>query len=114
MYLQQEWYINCLIASMYWRALNIFYSNFRVLTVGASLFTCVLYFLATEPLFAIPLFWSKLLSNALVILFFHIFQQDRLYLFYNLGVTRLFLYISCVALDLIIWLGLILITQLML
>lgn len=91
-----------------------FYRNFRLAAISVSIIGCVFLFLDSSPYFVIWLFWQKVITNALLALNFYFFRPAQMYFFYNLGFSRVELWLWCLLLDFAIWLVLVLVTMLLL
>ena len=99
---------------MKFRILLVFYRNIYWLTGSASLFICFLFWQSGEMKWLGMFIWTKLITNALVLLFFHLFSRDKLYFFYNLGYSMLRLYMIVFAFDIFLWTILMTLTSLLL
>lgn len=88
----------------------LFYQNFALATIVVSFFGCYLILESGNALFVVPVLCMKIITNGLIGLIFHFFKQNQLYFFQNMGVSTLDLYSSAFCFDLILWLGLTIIT----
>src|SRR6218665_1052924 len=98
---------------MRWSARIVFYKKIYWLTNSITLVTCITLWLYGNADFIMINLWSKIITNAIALLFFHLFSTKQLYFFYNLSHTALELYCFAFVFDLIIWTSLTLLTLLL-
>jgi hypothetical protein len=96
---------------MKFQILLAFYRNINLVTIGVSLFICFLFWQAGETKWLGMFLWTKLITNSLALLFFHLFSSNRLYFFHNLGYTTLRLYLVSFCVDLMVWTTLMTVTS---
>lgn len=88
----------------------MFYNNFSLATIVISLFGCYLIVESGNIAFILPVLFMKVITNALVGAIFYFFKQNQLYFFQNLGVSATQLYSFAFVIDMVLWLGVTLIT----
>jgi hypothetical protein len=91
-----------------------FYRSFIIPETFLNLLSCYLIWQAGSGKIILYLFWMKVIANAFIGIFIHLFQAQQLYFFNNLGYSAKRLYIHTAALDFLIWICLSLITLLFL
>lgn len=73
------------------------------MTIGISLFTCLLFFQSGDPKTIVIFLWTKLITNGFVFLSMHLFNKDKFCFFHNLGYSVRRLYIFSFVTDLLLW-----------
>ena len=96
---------------MKFQILLIFYRNICRLTISVSLFLCFLFWQAGDTKWLGMFIWTKVITNALALLFIHLFSRHKLYFYHNLGYTTTRLYLTALALDLVLWIALMILTS---
>ena len=85
------------------RILFHFFRNFIWLSLSITLFECVLLWGTGKNQFIISLLLTKLAANVLIASLFLFFQGNKLYFYYNLGLTRIELFGSAFVIDMVFW-----------
>jgi hypothetical protein len=80
-----------------------FFRNFVWLSFATTLFECLLLWGTGKNEFIVVLLLTKLASSVLIALLFLSFQADKFYFYHNLGLTRLELFGSALAIDMLFW-----------
>jgi hypothetical protein len=80
-----------------------FHRNFVWPLTFISLFGCFIILASGSWLFAITMFWTKVITNTLTGFYFHLFHQEQFYFFHNLGYTKTQLYAFCFLFDMAVW-----------
>lgn len=83
--------------------LFLFFRNFLWITSIVTLFQCFLLAGTGKPLYVLPLLFTKLASDVLIAFLFVFFQANKLYFFYNLGISKATLFVSALLFDVGIW-----------
>jgi hypothetical protein len=92
------------------RPILTFYRQFVFVATFFSLFTCYLFLSWGSIYFVLTLFWIKACSSALLGVAFHIGRPEQLHFYHNLGFSTIRLYALTTALDLLLWVAMIIIT----
>jgi hypothetical protein len=104
-----KWYNPCLLLAAM-NAMLLFYRNFLWFANSISLFGCLLICIYGGWQFAIAVFWTKIGTNVLLGLYVELFQHEQFIFFNNLGYTKVQLYGSSFALDMLAWFTLTILT----
>jgi hypothetical protein len=93
------------------RIVLTFYRNILIPSLVASLVGCYT-LVAVGGTFVIPtLFMIKVATSILLGLYIHIFRSEQLYFFFNLGYSRVRLYVGTLIFDVALWILLITLTS---
>jgi hypothetical protein len=85
------------------RILVLFYRNFWIPSLLISVVGCVLVEQSHSLSYAMLVSIVKVITNVLIGTLFHIFKQDQLYFYNNLGFSTSFIYTLALMLDMILW-----------
>jgi hypothetical protein len=91
------------ISNMPLSILFLFFRNFIGITTAITLFQCYLLAGSGKPLFAFPMLFTKLASDALIAMMYVFFGRNKLYFYYNLGISKQVLFVSALVFDAGIW-----------
>lgn len=93
------------------RLIITFYKSYA-LASGIITLSCMSIIFAGGLKTFTALFWFKILTLGVIFYFINIYKRKELYYYQNLGVSKLFLWISTLAIDLMLFVLLIIITLL--
>jgi len=96
---------------MKFQILLVFYRNIYALSISVSLLLCYLFWQAGDTKWLGMFIWTKIITNALALLFIHLFNRHKLYFYHNHGYTTAWLYLTTQALDLVLWIALMILTS---
>src|SRR5437879_1222014 len=68
-----------------------------VITIATSFFLLS----SGTPFFLIPVFWTKIITTGLLLLFVHFFRDSQFYFFNNIGCSTYTIYANMIAVDFI-------------
>ena len=91
--------------------LFLFFRNLLWITTSITLFECYLLALSGNPQVIMVLLWTKLAADGVIGLLFMVLHGHKMYFYYNLGYSRVYLLSAALALDLVIWTTLIVFTS---
>ena len=91
--------------------LFLFFRNFLWITTSITLFECYLLALSGNPQVIMVLLWTKLAADGVIGLLFMVLHGHKMYFYYSLGYSRVYLLSAALALDLVIWTTLIVFTS---
>ena len=86
------------------RVIFTFYLNFLWFAISISLFGCWLITIYGSWQYIVMIFWTKVITNAFLGFFIHIFSPSQFYFFKNLGYSKSKLYALTFTFDMVIWL----------
>ncbi len=99
-----NWYNPCVVGGM--AALLVFYRNFALPCSLISLANCIFLYEAGTALYLLYSAWLKLLATMLIGVYVYVFRHQQFYFFHNLGYTKLQLFATAFAIDIISWIAL--------
>lgn len=85
------------------RILIHFFRNFIWLSLSITFFECALLWSTVKSQFIVSLLLTKLAANILIATYFLFFQGNKLYFYYNLGLTKIELFGSAFVIDMVFW-----------
>ena len=91
--------------------LLLFFRNFLWITTSITLFECYLLAISGNPQVIMVLLWTKLAADGVIGLLFMLLHGYKMYFYYNLGYSRVYLLASALAIDLFIWTTLVVLTS---
>jgi hypothetical protein len=80
-----------------------FHRNFIWPTLFITFFGCFIILASGSWLFAVSLFWTKIITNGLIGCYFLLFHKQQFYFYHNLGYTKTQLCAFSFLLDMSIW-----------
>jgi hypothetical protein len=83
--------------------LFLFFRNFLWITTSITLFECYLLALSGNPQVIMVLLWTKLAADGVIGLLFLLLHGHKMYFYYNLGYSKVYLLAGALAIDLLLW-----------
>ena len=103
-----QWHDLCPFEAMH--PVFVFYKPHASVANAFSLYTCYLLLSWGSTYYVLTLLWIKICSTALLGIVFHLSRRDQLYFYNNLGYSTVRLYAHAAVLDLLLWIGFVIIT----
>jgi hypothetical protein len=94
------WRNNCIRTSV--RTLAIIITCFKFIAIPSILITlisAVIFWSSESRLFIIPIFWTKIITTALLVTYVYAFRSEQFYFFNNLGCSNLAVYRNMILVD---------------
>jgi len=91
------------------RLLATFYKSFVFVSWAITLFCLLMIFIQGIGIIT-PLFWFKLVTLAIIVLFINSYKRNDFYYYKNLGLSKKILWISTLVFDLVLFILLAIIT----